>query len=312
MLCAMVHGTPDDRQFSQLVLDLVRALRAQWRSKPTDAAAIEPLSLTPNQSAQFLEILEWLAAAATSNGRSPSAPPEASENAGGGRQSRDHFVGMLAHDLQTPLNAIILTAAAELRRTGAGPELSAAERVLRCAERMKRMTMDLLDFARARSGGGLPVRPENVDLARLAREAVTEVEESHPGCEVLLQAEGDVQGDWDPARITQVLVNLLCNAVHHGGCRAPVDIRLVRQSDSVRIDVVNQAEPIPESEMTRLFEPFARGRSSRSRPESVGLGLFIVSEIVAAHGGEVMAFNSPQAGTVTFSVRLPLHSAARE
>jgi signal transduction histidine kinase len=237
---------------------------------------------------------------------------EESDHARVGWQPSDRSLGMLAHDLQAPLAAIILTATAELRHAGDADRHNAAARVLRCAQRMKRMTVDLLDFARERYGGRLPLHPEKVDLAGLAREAVTEVEESLPGCDVRLEAEGDMLGEWDPARMAQVLVNLLCNAVHHGEPGAPVDIRLARQQDSVRIEVVNQGKLIPESEMPRLFQPFARGESSRSRPGSVGLGLFIVSLIVTAHGGEVQAFNSPDAGTVTFSVRLPLRGAARE
>lgn len=226
--------------------------------------------------------------------------------------ARDLFLGMLAHDLRSPLSAIILTAMSELRRTNDGDEHARWRRVLRCAERMQRMTADLLDYARARIGSGMPVFPEKVDLAQLADEAAQEVEESHPGCHVRIEVQGDVRGEWDSARIAQVLVNLLCNACQHATCRAPVQLRLARRGDSVRIDVVNRGEPIPESEMSALFEPFARERGARSRRESVGLGLFIVSEIVTAHGGEVMAFNSPEAGTVSFVVQLPLRSEARE
>jgi signal transduction histidine kinase len=229
-----------------------------------------------------------------------------------GCQTQDRLLAMIAHDLQTPLAAVIITAA-ELSRTGDAYQRRAAERVLSCAERMKRMTVDLLDYGCARCSGGLPVRPERVDLAELARDAGWEVEASHPGSHVCLEVEGDVRGEWDPTRMAQVLVNLARNAVEHGARGGgPVEIRLVRQPDWVRIEVVNQGEPIPEDEMPRLFEPFASGPCSRSRRESVGLGLFIVSEIVAAHGGDVRAFNSPEAGTVTFAVRLPLPGVAPE
>jgi signal transduction histidine kinase len=189
---------------------------------------------------------------------------------------------------------------------------AAAARILSCAQRMKGMTEDLLDFARSRFAGGLPVRPRRVDLAELATRALTEVEAARPGCRIRLEAHGDVRGAWDPARITQLIVNLVCNALQHGALGAPVDVRLVRRPDSIRIDVVNEGGPIPDSDIPRLFEPFARGHSARSRRESVGLGLFIVSAIVAAHGGNVAVLNSPEAGTVTFSVHLPLRSAARE
>jgi signal transduction histidine kinase len=224
-------------------------------------------------------------------------------------QPPERILGMLAHDLQIPLNAIILTAAAALRRTGDARQRAEAARVLRCAERMKRMTVDLLEFARVQCGVGPGLRPEKVDLAALAGEASREVEESHPGSRVRVEIQGDVRGEWDPGRMMQVLVNLVSNAVRHGRPGAPVNVRVARQSETVRIDVVNQSEPIPESEMSRLFEPFTRGPSCRSRGHGTGLGLFIVSELVAAHGGEVRAFNS-EALTVTFSVRLPLCSPA--
>lgn len=229
-----------------------------------------------------------------------------------GKQARDHILGMLAHELRTPLTAIILTATAELKQASDARQRDRAARILRCAERMRRMTTDLLDFACARVGHGLSLRPQWVDVARLAEEAVTEVEESHPGTHVRVEAHGDTHGEWDPARMQQVLVNLLCTAVQRGRRGAPVALTLVRHPDSLRIEVVNHCDPIPEHDIPTLFEPFADGRSARPHPESVGLGLFIVAEIVGAHGGEVMAFNSPQAGTVTFAVQLPLRSKARE
>jgi signal transduction histidine kinase len=246
------------------------------------------------------------------NAGSPTTSFEANAQAGVDWQSPDRFLAMLAHDLRTPLTAIILTTAAELRRADDARQRAAAARVLSCARRMKRMVGDLLDFARLQRVGALPVRPEKVDLAELAGEVLKEVEDSHPGSHVRLEAEGDLQGEWDPARMAQVLVNLVCNALQHGAGKAPVDVRLARQPDSVRIQVVNRGRPIPECEIPRLFEPFVRGPSARRRPDSVGLGLFIVSQIVTAHDGEIRAFNSPEAGTVTFAVRLPLRSAARD
>jgi signal transduction histidine kinase len=247
----------------------------------------------------------------TDDRASPIPSSEANQSPGVDWQSCDRFLAVLAHDLQTPLTAIILTAATEVRRSGDASPPACAARVLRCAQRMRGMVMDLLDFARARFAGTMPVRPEKVDLAGLARDAIREVEESHPGSRVRLEAKGEVQGEWDPARLAQVLVNLVCNAVQHGADGTPVHVRLAMEWDSARIEVVNRGQPISDSDMPQMFEPFFRGPLARGR-NSVGLGLFIVSEIVAAHGGEVHAFNSPEAGTVTFAVRLPLRSAARE
>jgi signal transduction histidine kinase len=217
---------------------------------------------------------------------------------------------MLAHDLRTPLNAIILTASSEVRHAE-GPRRCAAARVLRCAERMQRMIADLLDFARVHLSTGIPVRPERFSLVALTVEIIEEIQESRPGARVCLDCREDVIGEWDRDRLGQVLSNLLANAVRHGCLDAAVDVRLTKRDDLAWIEVVNQGEPIPEADLPRLFEPFARGQASRSKPESIGLGLFIVREIVAAHGGRVMASNAPEAGKVTFAVALPMRAAAR-
>jgi signal transduction histidine kinase len=301
--------TADSHHYAQLVHDFVGVLGARWRSRLGEAERRQFIPVTPTEAEQLLEVIDWLSAAVTSGRRSCSLGCDGTAAVQVEHDSRDCFLGMLAHDLQTPLNAIILTATTELRHT---PRCSAAARTLRCAERMKRMTADLLDFARARFKPGVPVRPEKFDLAALAGEIVEEVEQSHPGARLRLDVEADVEGEWDRPRMAQALTNLLANAAQHGRPGSAIDVRLAREADGVRIEVVNEGEPILEPEMSSLFEPFSRGRSSRSGTESVGLGLFIVRQIIAAHGGEVLAFNSPEKGTVTFSVVLPLRSAARE
>jgi signal transduction histidine kinase len=298
----------DSHLYAQLVHDFVGLLGARWRSRLTDAEQRQFIPVTPVEAEQLLEVIDWLSAAVTS-GRSSCCLSTGGTGAQMQPDSRDRFIGMLAHDLQSPLNAIIYTASAELRHT---PQRGAAARTLRCAERMKRMTSDLLDFARMRFKKGVPVRPERFDLAALARETAEEVEHSHPGACFRLDIEANLDGEWDRPRMAQALTNLMANAAQHGLPGAPIEVRLTRQSDGVRLEVVNQGEPIPEPEMSKLFEPFARGRSSHSGPESIGLGLFIVREIVSAHGGEVLAFNSPEVGTVTFAVLLPLRSAPRD
>ena len=121
----------------------------------------------------------------------------------------------------------------------------------------------------------------------------------------LVDAErGDLVGTWDPGRLAQVVSNLLGNAVKHGNRAEAIQIELDGQeSASVRL-VVSNAGGIPESSRGRLFEPF-HGRETGSRPESgLGLGLYIVQQIVAAHGGSVEACcNEPE--RTAFVVRLP-------
>jgi signal transduction histidine kinase len=297
----------------QLVHDYVRILDAQWRSRISEAADAGFIRVTPAEAQKLLKVIDWLAAAVAARkqtsctrhleGGAPLPNDEA--------DPRDRFIAMLAHDLRTPLNAITLTAAAELRSAGANEHRGAA-RVLGCAERMRRMIADLLDFAQVRMGPGLPVRPERFDLRNLLGEVVREVEVSHPGACVLLEGAVKILCTWDRGRMGQALSNLVSNGVHHRQPpQTPVQVRLSRQGDDVAIAVINRSDPIPDSEIPRLFEPFERRPSSRCTRGSVGLGLFIVREIVVAHGGQVRAYNSLEQGTVTFCVTLPLHCTPR-
>jgi signal transduction histidine kinase len=300
--------TVDSHHFAQLVRDFIGLLGVRWRARLRSADGAEFIPVHPAEAEKLLEIIDWLADAVTSTRRSCKAPPP-SGGAPVEGDSRDLFIGMLAHDLRTPLNAIILTAGTEVRRAE-GPQRCAAARVLRCAERMRRMIADLLDFARVQLGTGIPVRPQRFSLAALAEEIIEEVQESRPGARVCLDCREEVIGEWDRDRLAQVLSNLVANAVGHGVLEGEIAVRLTRRDEVAWIEVVNRGEPIPECDMKRLFEPFERAQSSRSRPESIGLGLFIVREIVAAHGGRVTASNSAESGTVTFSVALPLYARA--
>jgi signal transduction histidine kinase len=305
----------DALHFLQLVRDYVELLDAQWRSRLSEAADAEFIRVTPAEAQNLLKVIDWLAAAVARKHTSRKEHLELVEHdaplPSDEADPRDRFIAMLAHDLRTPLNAIALTAAAELR-CAEGKDRRCAARVLGCAERMKRMIADLLDFAQARVGPGLPVRPERFDLRILLGEIVREIEDGHPGASVLLEGAAEILGAWDRGRIAQALSNLVSNAVHHRQPpQTPVHVRLSRQGDGVVIAVVNRSDPIPDSEIPRLFEPFERGPSSRCTRGSVGLGLFIVREIVVAHGGEVRAYNSPDEGTVTFCVALPLHCTPR-
>jgi signal transduction histidine kinase len=213
------------------------------------------------------------------------------------------LIGVLGHDLRTPLSAIA-TAGEALRM--AYPDDARAQQlgeiIGRSSRRMSRLITQLLDFANARLGT-LPVRPQPASLADLCQAAMTEFTER--GCPIACETEGDVQGTWDPDRILQVLANLIANAVTHGREGGPVVVRIDGAAhDVVRIEVVNEGE-LPADAIATLFTPFA---PSSSRAAGTGLGLFIVDQIVRAHGGSVIA--RAAGGQVTFVVELPRRSAA--
>jgi signal transduction histidine kinase len=224
-------------------------------------------------------------------------------------RANELFAGVLAHDLRTPLAAMMTAAQLLLmQRDGAPPGFEAdakvARRILASGERMTAMIDQLLDFTRARSGGGIAVSPQPTNLADLCEQAVREIELAHPDWSLRLDEVGDQQGAWDPDRMLQAISNLLANAGQHGVLAAGVDVRLDgTRRDHVMLEVHNGGA-IPELVLSRLFDPFRSTGHDRRRSQGLGLGLFIVHEIVRAHGGSVEVTSSDDHGT-TFSVRLP-------
>lgn len=222
----------------------------------------------------------------------------------------EEFVGILGHDLRSPLTAIVMTCAALQKQVGDPRAVQSVLRIRNSAGRMARMIEQILDFTRARLGGGIPIRPAPVELATLARTIVAEVQ-SGTERSIELSIEGDTRGEWDPDRLEQVLSNLLANAVEYGGEGAPVRVRIRgTAADAVLLTVAN-AGVIPPAVLPVVFDRFKRGVDPERRSRGLGLGLYIVQQIVIAHGGAIEVQSSPGAGT-RFSVRLPRTACARE
>ncbi|XHF15178.1 GAF domain-containing protein [Archangium gephyra] len=225
---------------------------------------------------------------------------------------RERFMSIVSHDLRNPLNAILLSANALLRSEDLGERhVKGARRIIASAERMKRMISDLLDFARGRLGGGIPISPRALELTALCREVVEELEAGRPGREVELEVEGDLQGEWDADRLSQLLINLGKNALDYSPEESRVRFSLHGENGFVRLEVHNEGPPIPPERLGSIFEPFRRFSEEAQSPTStsgLGLGLYIVQQIVLAHGGSVSVRSTQEEGT-TFTVRLPRHGA---
>lgn len=213
---------------------------------------------------------------------------------------QDTNIGIVAHDLRAPLGAI-RTGVALLRMTAHLPEraIAISERIDRSCERMAVMIRDILDFARGRLGGGIPLARGRMDLDAACRAIVGEAEAAHPAARIATSTSGDTQGTWDQARVEQVLSNLVANAVEHGD--GTVAVRISGEDASrVIVSVHNKGPSIPQERLCHVFEPFQRGEE---RGSGLGLGLFIAREIVRAHSGKIDLTSTPQ-GT-TFTVSLP-------
>jgi two-component system sensor histidine kinase/response regulator len=220
------------------------------------------------------------------------------------------FAAVLAHDLRTPLSAILGSAEIVVRTVAADPGAAAARRIRSSARRMTRMIEELLDFARARVAGGIPLTPRAADLGHILAKVKAEVEAGGTA-DIRIEVEGALDGTWDRDRLAQVLSNLVGNAVRHGEAGAPVRVAVDgTAAERVRIAVHN-AGCIPADVLPVLFEPFRGGRPGAAGDAGIGLGLFIVRHIVEGHGGTVEGRSSGADGT-TFVVTLPRAAARGE
>src|SRR5437763_6611789 len=212
---------------------------------------------------------------------------------------REHFVGIVSHDLRNPLTAIV-TSAHLLLRYGELPERQArvVARIASSADRMARMIDDLLDFARSKLGGEFPIHRRRIDLRQICEQTVEELEFAFTR-QVKLEANGDLWGDWDPDRIAQVISNLVGNAVQHSD--GDVKVTLRGEADVVVLETHNGGPPIPHEVLSHIFEP---GRRGDARSGGLGLGLFIAQQIVLAHGGSIEVTSNDGDGT-KFTVALP-------
>jgi signal transduction histidine kinase len=218
------------------------------------------------------------------------------------------LVGIVGHDLRTPLSAIRMSAAVLLRRGGLSEEQSRTlARIDGSAARMGRIIHDLLDFTRMRNEGRIPVQVSPADLVPLVRRAVAELAAVHPSRQIRLVAPDSAPVSADADRLGQVVTNLVGNAIQHSPAQARVSVEIDGDDGAVSLAVHNEGPPIRAEMLAEIFEPYRRGESGEGG--SLGLGLFIVREVVRAHGGEVTVRSSAGEGT-TFTVRLPAPSGA--
>jgi two-component system, sensor histidine kinase and response regulator len=214
------------------------------------------------------------------------------------------FSALLAHDLRSPLSAILASAQLLQRRTEDRASLETAARIVSSGKRMARMIEDMLDLARARLAGGIIVKREEADFKALLERVVREHQAAVPARLIESSYDGDFMGLWDPERIAQVASNLIGNALKHGNPKASVCIRLEgTRGDSVTLTVRNGGTIAPDV-LAHLFDPFRGGQREPGRGEGLGLGLYIVSQIVRAHQGTVDV-KTGQGDETAFRVQLP-------
>jgi len=218
-------------------------------------------------------------------------------------RARNLLLGMLGHDMRSPLQAIRMTAA-HLKAMNAGADVSnAATRLIRSGARMQSLLDGLVDFNRTQFGLGVNVSRVAGDLGEHCASGLEEVRIVCPSRTFEFSAQGDCSGLWDRQRIEQLVSNLVNNAVKYGTPDTPIQVTVTGGEGEVTIDVVNQGVLEVSGDPSQLFEPLQRGHRDNARePASLGLGLFIAREIAQAHGGSIAVRSD--SGSTVFSVRL--------
>ena len=219
-------------------------------------------------------------------------------------QFEEKLIGIVSHDLRTPLNVVSMSSSLMLTRNKLDEtDARAASLIRNSGRRAARMVSDLLDFTQARLRPGLPATRQQADVHQIAKLVVEELQVTWPDHRIRVEATGDGTGNWDPDRIAQLMTNLLSNALKYGKREGEVLLRTTGAGSAVTLEVHNEGNPISPELMPILFQPMQRGKEVQT-DRSVGLGLFIAQDIVRAHRGTIEVTSSESEGT-TFTVRLP-------
>jgi two-component system, sensor histidine kinase and response regulator len=214
------------------------------------------------------------------------------------------LTAVLSHDLRSPLNAVLTSAVLIQRRSTEQPVKETAQRILSSGRRMSRMIEDMLDMARARLAGGIPLKREPADLGMLVDRVISEVQSAYPEGQIDIYKAGDLRGNWDGERLAQVASNLLGNALQHGDSSAGVKVKVDGTRAEAVLIAVQNSGTIPPHLLPQLFDPFRGAQRQAGRTEGLGLGLYIVQQIVLAHGGSVDV-KSGDENMTTFAVTIP-------
>jgi len=228
--------------------------------------------------------------------------------------SKDLLIGILSHDLRSPLNVISMSAQLMLNMGTPDKQQTLNERqtmlttqIYESASRITVIVDDLLDVTRARFGSGLPVVRAPMDMGFVSRQLVDEMRVAYPTRIMTLEISGDTKGVWDKARIGQVFSNLMGNAIQYSFKDSSIDVTVTGNPEEVMVSVHNEGVPISPGKIETVFNSLTRAViDAGDHPGTVnlGLGLYISKEIVVSHGGTIDVTSSEADGT-TFTARFP-------
>jgi signal transduction histidine kinase len=226
-------------------------------------------------------------------------------------QLRDQFLSIASHELKTPLTSLLGYVHLLMRRTQVDVPLTPRDRraievISEQVSRLKRLIEMLLDISRMQSDQFV-IEREPVDITALARRVVAELKHDLDLHAVTIRADdGPLVVLGDELRLEQVLQNLLQNAIKYSPHGGEIDVALHHQDDSVCMSVTDRGMGIPQEALPLLFQRFYRAENADAHQiNGMGIGLYVVKEIVSNHGGTVEVTSTEGVGS-TFTVHLPL------
>jgi signal transduction histidine kinase len=216
---------------------------------------------------------------------------------------REQFIAVLGHDLRNPLAAIQGGMRLLEKETLSDRGNKIVGLIHESVKRMAALIDNVMDFARGRLGGGIPLQVSSANIGDILAQVVAEIRSGHPDRIITTDIRAADVVACDKSRLGQLFSNLLGNAIAHGATDEPIHVASRIADGWLELDVTNGGGPIPPEVMEKLFSPFSRGEV-RPSLQGLGLGLYIASQIAEAHGGTLAVRSSSRHTTFTF--RMPV------
>ncbi len=228
------------------------------------------------------------------------------------RALRERLLAIISHDLRNPLSAVSMGVDVLLRRQPTERDAATLRRLKASAARMNRLVDQLLDFAALQQGGGVRLARANIDLNEIVSQTADELNLAYPERPVAVELNGDTRLEGDADRLAQVTSNLIGNAILHGDGHGVV-VKVHGDADQVTVRVQNGGAPIPPDVLPTIFDAYRRADDDvPPAVRSLGLGLYIAREILAAHDGSIEARSPDEDEKTSFILHLPRRAAARD
>jgi phosphoserine phosphatase RsbU/P len=216
---------------------------------------------------------------------------------------REQFIAVLGHDLRNPLAAITTGASVLAATIHNVQEKKIIATMQNSARRIAEMIENIMDFARGRLGGGMIVEKKAVCIAPILLHVVNELRAAFPQRDIQTNFNVAASVECDAPRISQLLSNLLANALTHGSDKAPVFVSAYHTNEAFELSVANSGQAIPSAALKNLFSPFTR-EAARPSQNGLGLGLYIAAEIARAHHGKLLVVSDDKETCFTFRMAL--------